>query len=194
MIPRCITTQLPPTATLQEVEPDVVKRFELEGIDLEFVLSNFFMDEMEVLAKTVTLGSLDLKNKILVVQQKGTAAEAAAANDDQDEDGGGGAALHVTVSTVKPAGMVLYKFVAGQYEQEYSIAFPPGKTVLDARKAVAARYEGRTAADITLLFLGKALRDSFVLDRLRIGNGRITVYVRDVEAILIVTARARRGS
>jgi hypothetical protein len=199
MIPRCMTTRLPPTATLQEVEAEVVKRFELEGIDLEFVLSDLFSDETKVLEKTVTLGSLDMKKNTLMVQQKGTAAEAAAAvagNDDQDEGGGagsGGAALHVTVSTVKPAaGMVLYKFIAGQYEQEYSIAFPPGKTVLDARKAVAARYEGKTAADITLLFSGKALRDGFVLDRLRIGNGRITVYVRDLEGILLVTARANR--
>jgi hypothetical protein len=187
-----MTTRLPPTATLQEVELEVVKRFELEGIDLEFVLSDLYSDETEVLSKTATLGSFDLKQKTLMVQQKGTAAEAAA-NDDQDEGSGGGAALHVTVSTVKPpAGMVLYKFAAGQCGQEYSIPFAPGKTVLDARKAVAARYEGKTAADITLLFTGKALRDRFILDRLRIGNGRITVYIRDLEDIHRTTARANR--
>jgi hypothetical protein len=196
IIPRCMTAWLPATATIRDAEAEVVKRFELEGIELEFALSDLFTDEAHLVPKATALGGLDLDKYMLIAQQQGTAASAVADGDDDQEDVGPSLqSLHVTVGAAKPSAeeTVSYKFVVAQYEQEYSIAFPPGKTVLDARKAVAEKYEGKTTADITLLFMGKALRDGFVLDRLRIGNGRITVHVRDVESILITTALANRG-
>jgi hypothetical protein len=41
---------------------------------------------------------------------------------------------------------------------------------------------------VTLIFIGKALKDTFLLNRLRIGDGVITVCIRDDQAVLLLTA------
>jgi hypothetical protein len=195
IIPRMLSLRLPPTATLHEVEVEIRRRLDLEDIELEFVLSDLLSDEGNVVPKESLLGSLDLEKLNLLVQLQGTAeANANPAADDAEQGEGPTQSLHVMCGSLRPAalakGMTVYKFVAARYGQELSLSFEAGKTVLDARKAVAARYPGKTSADIPLLFSEKALRDGFVLDRLRIGTGRITVHVRDIESILILTARA----
>jgi hypothetical protein len=197
IIPRMLSLRLPPTATLHQAEAEVRRRLDLEDIELEFVLSDLLSDEGNVVPKESLLGNFDLEKFNLLVQLQGTAeANANPAADDAEQGERPTQSLHVMCGSLRPAplvkGMTVYKFVAAQYGQEFSLSFEAGKTVLDARKAVAARYPGKTSADITLLFSGKALRDGFVLDRLRIGTGRITVYVRDIESILILTARANR--
>jgi hypothetical protein len=200
VIPRMMSLRLPPTATLHEAEAEIQRRFGLEDIELEFILSDELFDQGHLIPKESQLGGLNLDESNLLVQLQGTAeanANGNAAVDNGEQEEGATQDVHVTCGSVKPAplakGMTVYNFVAPQYNEEFSLLFELGKTVLDARKAVAARYAGKTAADITLLFSGKALRDGFVLDRLRIGTGRITVYVRDIEGILIVNARANRG-
>jgi hypothetical protein len=45
---------------------------------------------------------------------------------------------------------------------------------------------------VMLLFAGKALKDQFLLSRLRVGDSAITVCIRDDQAVLIVTAKANR--
>jgi hypothetical protein len=43
-----------------------------------------------------------------------------------------------------------------------------------------------------LLFLGKQLKESFKLERLRLGEDSIIILLRDIAKILFVTARAFR--
>jgi hypothetical protein len=82
-----------------------------------------------------------------------------------------------------------YGFVCD--DEVFHIRFPPGAKVGDARKAVAERFKTRPES-VALHFMGKALRDGFALDRLRLGTSHISVYVTSDREILVVTARANR--
>jgi hypothetical protein len=45
---------------------------------------------------------------------------------------------------------------------------------------------------VTLLFLGKQLKDTFKIERLRLGDKPIIVSLRDISDIVVLTARAFR--
>jgi hypothetical protein len=86
--------------------------------------------------------------------------------------------------------LLAYAFVCDSPKAEFSLRFARGSKVADARSAVARRLE-RAAEDVSLFFMGKALKEGFVIDRLRLGHSKITVYVRDLEPVFLGTAKAR---
>jgi hypothetical protein len=90
-----------------------------------------------------------------------------------------------------PIDSVEYAFVVADTDVAFRLSFARGQTVLDARKAVQTRFDIEELADIGLLFGGKALRDNFVLDRLRVGTKQLTVTIRDRRPILLLTAVSR---
>ncbi|MDR0690854.1 MAG: metallophosphoesterase, partial [Streptococcaceae bacterium] len=99
----------------------------------------------------------------------------------------------------KILGQDRFNFKVGVNEDLLALNFPSGLKVSDARKKLAElfnvnnMYEKKLeVADITLLFSGKTLRDGFKLNRLKVGEKPIIVYVRDVTEIVLVTARAMR--
>jgi hypothetical protein len=96
--------------------------------------------------------------------------------------------MHATIGTVSP-GAMRYGFVCD--DEIFHIRFPPGSKVGDARKAIAKRFKTQPEA-VALHFMGKALRDGFALDRLRLGSSHISVYVTSDREILVVTAKANR--
>jgi hypothetical protein len=63
--------------------------------------------------------------------------------------------------------------------------------VKEARQKVADHLTVSIDA-ITLLFMGKSLREQFVLHHLRMGDQAITVYIREMAEMLLVTARGMR--
>ncbi|MDR1240959.1 MAG: hypothetical protein LBK29_03770 [Oscillospiraceae bacterium] len=63
--------------------------------------------------------------------------------------------------------------------------------IVDARKLIADFLKLPAADHVSLFFSGKALKDGFLLNRLRIGGGKITVYIKDEEAVLLLTAKSR---
>jgi hypothetical protein len=90
-----------------------------------------------------------------------------------------------------PIDAVDYFFIVADSEEAFPLRFTRGQKVLDARKAIQNRFSIAELADIELLFGGKALRDAFVLDRLRIGTKQITVTIRDRRSVLLLTASSR---
>jgi hypothetical protein len=196
VIPRLTTIRLPPSATLHEAEVDIRKKFDLGAVELEFALSDIDTDEATCVPKDSRIGSLDLKQYQLLVQPEGTAEAAEKAALDEEAREIALEAMHVTCGSQRPSqisiGKVRYRFAVAQRNEDFSWPFAGGQTVLDAKKMICARYSLDSTADVTLLLSGKALRDGFVLERLRIGNGSITVYIRDFSKVFVQTATANR--
>jgi hypothetical protein len=97
----------------------------------------------------------------------------------------------MTVGSVNSS-VPAYQFVCDSDKAEFQLRFPVGTKVSVARSAVATRF-GRSADEVSLFFLGKALKDGFVMDRLRLGGSKITVYLPDLEPVLLATAKSRHG-
>jgi hypothetical protein len=74
----------------------------------------------------------------------------------------------------------------------FTIKFPPGDTVRDAKIRIQQRLHVPDIADVTLILFGKQLRDAFVLDRLRIGTGKVAVNIRDQRTVVLRSAAVRR--
>jgi hypothetical protein len=94
----------------------------------------------------------------------------------------------VRVNREQPSG-VTYSFSCEQRQDEFSLSFERGKTVGDARNAVAAHYS-LDSEFVTLLHAGKPLKDGFLLDRLRIGRQAIRIYLKGASEVLLLTAAA----
>jgi hypothetical protein len=102
-------------------------------------------------------------------------------------------AMDITVSSVRPVQQPpkTYRFVIPVQKKEFELELPVGATVRDARAAVGQKCHS-SLDDITLLFLGKTLKDQFVLDRMRIGNKQITVSVKDARTVILKTVLAHQ--
>jgi hypothetical protein len=70
--------------------------------------------------------------------------------------------------------------------------FMDGQPLAAVKVKIAQEFKLPGPEYVTLLFLGKQLKDTFKIERLRLGDKPITVSLRDVSEILIVTARAFR--
>jgi hypothetical protein len=84
-------------------------------------------------------------------------------------------------------------FKIEQQGQEVRILFAKKETIADAKAKVGAKL-GIDPGAITLLFAGKALQDRFVIDRLRVGEQGINVYIKDDTEVLLLTGKAYRRS
>jgi hypothetical protein len=64
------------------------------------------------------------------------------------------------------------------------MAIPVAATIADAKQKIAIRY--RTIVEnVTLLFSGRNINDEFILARQRLGTGKIIVYIREMEPIVL---------
>jgi hypothetical protein len=90
------------------------------------------------------------------------------------------------------AGRTRYQFAVTQKNEVFAHVFMTGQTVLDAKRMIVARYSLPGPSDVTLLFSGKALRDGFVLEKLRIGDNAIGVHIKSFTSLFIQTAAANR--
>ncbi|GMB11013.1 MAG: hypothetical protein NkDv07_0987 [Candidatus Improbicoccus devescovinae] len=85
------------------------------------------------------------------------------------------------------ANVKTYHFFMAAKNLDQKWAFPPGAKVKEAREKVASEFN-RPSKEIFLHFLGKELRDEFVLDRLRLGTAKINIYLRDNDEVVLLTA------
>jgi hypothetical protein len=199
VVPRVGFFALPPTATLTEAEVVLRERWKLEDLDLEFALFDLETDEMAFVSKDTAIGSIDHGSHSLVVRP----AQIASVGVESGFGGGGEAAaggeppaearllqsMHMTVGTVN-RDVPAYQFVCDSTKAEFTLRFAVGTKVGAARSAVAARFD-RRPDEVSLFFMGKALKDGFVMDRLRLGSSKITVYLPDVDPVVLLTAKGR---
>jgi hypothetical protein len=91
-------------------------------------------------------------------------------------------------------GINVWFLVQGKPEEErFSLPFQKSSSVRDAREQVKIRLGQPSLDYITLLFNGKALKDEFLLSRLRLGTTAITVYVKDTTEVVLTTVKAMRS-
>jgi len=202
-IPRPGTFKLPLNATTRDLEEAARKKWDLADIDIE--LATWEMDtDVQTTTGNKLLSEVDLSGNLeLAIIKTDTG--------DGHAGAGGTAAFATTIAeSVKPAapaaatpltaGLVQYNFNLEQIGKELSTALPPTATVKDAKAAVAAQLTSQKAHgfsgnpdDVTLLFSGKPLKDQWMMNRLRIGDKKISVVYKDTSDVLIVTAKANRG-
>jgi hypothetical protein len=196
VVPEILRVRLAPTATVQELEDEIRRRRNI-SVPLEFVVTDGGgTSVLDRLDKTRQMGSVDLLNGFLVAQKEGTAVS-------QDSDGTAPAhdvsttqrspldTMQVTCGTSSSRATVKYAFVVAKDNEEFTLEFTPGQTVLDAKKKIMVKFCLDEPDDVTLLLSGKTLRDAFVLDRLRIETQTVVVHLRETAPLLIFSAVGR---
>jgi hypothetical protein len=83
---------------------------------------------------------------------------------------------------------VPFAFVVADTERKrFKLAFRPTQTVREVKSAVLSELHRPEDTTIDLLFAGKALRNDFILERLRIGRGEIVVSLKAATTLALVT-------
>jgi hypothetical protein len=200
IVPRIASYELLPTATLTEIEPRMQQRYDLGDLELDFYLWDAATDDQEMIPKSTVIGSLDIGDRALIARpatitatappagaaaEPGTEAEADVAELQSRFD-----ALHVTVGSSASANPA-YAFSCDNPSDEFTLRLPIGAKVGDARVEVAKRY-GKPLEAISFQFMGKTLRDAFVMDRLRLGTAKIFVHILDDSDVILLTSKANR--
>jgi hypothetical protein len=183
-----------------EAEAAVRQRFDLSCLERAFGLRDFNTDETTVVAKSTEIGRLDLKTFSLIVRPSESCTcpdEPTSASADcgevreADRDADGEVLLRslgVSCGSVRN-NIPVYQFVCLQHSEEFELRLAIGTKVSSVREMIGRRY-GVPAAAVTLHAFGKALRDGFVMDRLRIGTSKVSVHLQDNGEIVLLTARA----
>jgi hypothetical protein len=189
---------LPLTATAADLIGELRKKRTLPT-DVELVVASVLGDPVRLLTNEVRLGEIDIADGFLIIQRTGTfdmtAQASAPVEHHENAEGEPAAAPALTLpsrSSLRQSGRTEYKFYIVDEDIEFKLPFRPGETVLDAKTKIVEKFSIASVTDVTLLFSGKALRDGFVIERLRIGNQRVVVHVTDHTPFLIYTALGRR--
>jgi hypothetical protein len=196
-VPEILRVPLAPTATVQDLDDEVRRRRKV-SVPLEFLVTdNDYTSVLDRLDKTRQMGSVKLSNGFLVAQEEGATTlqdfnDAAPVHEVSMAQRTRLDHLQVTCGTSSSAATVEYRFFVPEDEEEFTLKFTPGQTVLDAKEKIMAKFGLDEPDDVTLLFSGKTLRDAFVLDRLRIGTQAVVVHLKATGRLIIFTAMGRR--
>jgi hypothetical protein len=166
-VPLFRSCTLPRTAQLSAVEADLRGR----GLVRPDWRVEFVIDDApeSVLPKTAQICDFDLNSHSL----------AAMIGADEGHSASTVAALASQLRSSLGGEIVAFNFVLAEAEpQRFSLPFGPAQTVRDAKRAILSHYGRNEDVPIALLYAGKALRDDFVLGRLRIGKDEIVVFLK----------------
>jgi hypothetical protein len=202
IVPVFATFHFSPEDTLTDIEPLIKIRWSLGELETEFILVST-EDDRRFLPKATRLSDVP-PNEQLAVKEASVLAPVASPEAEPgdlpvatDPDRRAFATQNLFGSiAMRPIPesqrlRIVFKLSTAE-ETEIPVVFPKGKTVQHARGKLAEILR-RAPDDITLIFSGKALKDQFVLDRLRVGTFPITVCLRDNDDVLLVTANAFRA-
>jgi hypothetical protein len=199
VIPRVRKFRLGPDATGKDILDTAIKYWELQKIDLELAVTDLDEETSTLVPLETKLGGLDLSYpRTLAVCTAGTADPAPVAISRRNstirrDSRRPSVYLSGAPKPEAPApGEAEYSFLVQQKVTTLVIAFGPTATVKDAKPKVAERLRLPGPDYVTLFFAGKALKETFVLSRLRLGKQSITVYVRETAELMLITARAMR--
>jgi hypothetical protein len=85
------------------------------------------------------------------------------------------------------------RFKIEQRGEDVRLVFPKTATIANARVRIAEKL-AIDPGTVALLYAGKALQDKFLIDRLRIGEQGITVYIKDDTEVVLQSVRGWRRS
>jgi hypothetical protein len=97
--------------------------------------------------------------------------------------------LQMSIGDLKP-GESKYTFTANG--RNISLKFAPLATVADARKRLARTLGVDSPDCLTLMSAGKALRDAHLLKRLGLEGKTVSVLVRNLEEIMVLSQNSLR--
>jgi hypothetical protein len=199
-VPRNATFKIDATKTLADLLPHVVARFGVQDLAVEFVSGDLYEENWSFLPLTTPIAEVPDKSALEVLCLR----EASAITPDApgaDPMAGLYSTLATTVAPSAPAAQdgveaepepgIPYRFDIPDRGVR-TFRFDATAKVANARKRIAQEYSLPSEDAVTLIFIGKALKDTFLLNRLRIGDGVITVCIRDDQAVLLLTAKANR--
>jgi hypothetical protein len=186
VVPRRGTYELAPSARLAEVEARMQQKYELGDLELDFYLWDAETEDQELIPKSTAVGSIAVGSRALIARPSVNVAPAPPVEEQQSPV----EALHVTCGS-SAASSPGYAFACDDPRDEFVLNLPVGAKVGDARAVVAKRF-GKPLEAISFQFMGKPLKDAFVMERLRLGTAKINVHVLDDSAVVLLTAKANR--
>jgi hypothetical protein len=194
-VPRIACFTFPAGTTVGEALTIVCEKYRVSG-DVQFVLEQRSTEQREYPPPTTLIDSLDLDcYDVLIAAAKPPVVEVVTTPASRGLDQAEPPEDMMVLSTVgsrpaKPeANTMEYTFACDQRNETFAVGFERGKTVKDARIAIATRYD-MDFEFVTLVYGGKPLRDTFILDRLRIGKQKISVYLKGQSEVVLMTAAA----
>jgi hypothetical protein len=194
-VPRFARFSFAPETRLEEIVPELKAKWALGDLETEFMLMDPDGNHRYVSPQT-TLGSIDHDTDALMLRPAGTVSSPdliVASLRESDHPSSTSAPFSPFCDDPEPENdnEIRIRFKIEQRAQEVRLLFSKTDKVAAARIKVAARLNVNPAA-ITLLFAGKALKDTFILDRLRVGEQGINVYIMEETEVLLLTAKANR--
>jgi hypothetical protein len=184
------TCTLPRAATLAAVEDDLRRRALVAPENrLDFAIDEALA---AMLPKTARIDGLDLRQCILRARIGADAVAVAAVADAVAVAAAvpARAARRRASARASPAGgpTVAVNFVlAGPEPEPFALELSPMQTVRDMKRSVLSDLGRPEDTVIEVLFAGKALRDDFILERLRIGSDTVFVYLKADKKFLLQT-------
>jgi hypothetical protein len=196
IVPRFTKFPFPPATPLHEMVPALKEKWGLGDLEIEFAL----MDQeggYRYISPQTKIGDIDHTADAVMVRPAGTLCPIGSLGASLRA-----ASIRVPVEVSPSAELtddpppsdsshtrVLFKI--DQRGQNVRLVFEKTAKVEDARVKVATKL-GVGVEAITLQFSGKALKDNFIVDRLRVGEQGINVYIKDDTEVLLLTAKAYR--
>jgi hypothetical protein len=171
VVPRRGTYDLAPSATLAEVEVRMQQRYKLGDLELAFYLWDAATDDQELIPKSTAVGSIDVGSRAPIARPSANVARAMDKQQSRFE------ALHASCGS-SAASSPGYAFACDNPPDAFVLKLAVSAKVEDARVEVAKRFK-RPPEAIALHFMGKALKDAFVMERLRLGTATINVHLLD---------------
>jgi hypothetical protein len=197
IIPRIANFRFDTNQTLAEAAPEIVKKWDLGDLEFEFVIGNPVEEDWRVVPRSTRIADVPEKKsaEMLAVREASLLAVSLHASGSSSFLSSTLNQRHSPAAPPAPPEAVEhgtpYRFDLSE-KGERTYYFEPDAKVLDAKQRIAHDYNVSSPERVTLLFSGKALKDTFLLSRLRVGDGVITVCIPDDQAIILVTAKANR--
>jgi hypothetical protein len=184
-IPKKKRLRLPAGSTAQQVEELARAEWQLGDVNLDVVVEDTLENTKERVEKDARVALIDLgPGKRLAVI---STVEMVAVSEDE-------AASFATlgrseIPDLKP-GETIYSFTVNG--QIYPLKFGANATVGQARAKLAQAIGVESPEKLNLMAGGKALKDTYLLNRLRLGDKALSVFVPDESEILVLSARGHR--
>jgi hypothetical protein len=195
IVPRKGTFSFQPNDSLEAIEPFLKAKWGIDDFEMEFVLLHVESDTRHVIPKNTVLSEIQMDAEHRLSLREATTISIDVGVELMESEPKFGRkrvandSFGSTASRCVPREnqlQLLFKLSTDE-ENPFPLVFAKGQTVRHAREKVAQMFEC-TPEDVTFLYSGKSLKDTFVLDRLRVGTNSITVCLRETEAVMLYTA------
>jgi hypothetical protein len=188
---RVVQIRLPPSATVADAEAAAREIWSLRDLVLQIALYDVASDTSEPLSGTTLLTSIDLTGHSLILGAPVSHVSAPIV-EEFPAPPRSPHPLRLCHADVAGADEIEYSFAIPVHKTTLKFAFPPTATVRDAKWRIAAHFHIPEGDVADLLFAGKALKDTFLLSRLRIGTRSVTVQFIDTSEVLLYSPFALR--